>query len=68
MYALMEKFRARLAMWLYMGTRITDGSKKLLENTLSLIRLDDRQIATSFYGKRQEGVGRIGVCSYSQIY
>lgn len=35
-----------------MGIKIIDKSKKLLRNTLSLIKLDDKRITTGFYNKR----------------
>lgn len=37
-----------------MGIKIASKSKKALRFTLSLTRLDDREIGTCFYGKRQK--------------
>lgn len=48
----MAKVAGRLATWPYIGIKIAGGSKELLNNTLSLVGLDDREIATGFYGKR----------------
>lgn len=35
-----------------MGIKIAGKSKKLLRNTLSLTKLDDKRIVTDFYSKK----------------
>lgn len=49
----MAKFGKRLATWLCIGIGMTNGSKEYLRDILSLVKLDNRGIATSFYSKRQ---------------
>lgn len=36
-----------------MSTRISGKNKKLLRNTLFLVKLDDREIVTGFYNEKQ---------------
>ena len=49
----MAKFGGRLVMWLFVGIKMADGSKKLSSDTLFLTESDNKGIATSFYSKRQ---------------
>lgn len=47
----MIKVRRWLVTWPYMDTIITATSKELSKDTLSIVELDDRGIATGFYDK-----------------
>lgn len=37
-----------------MGIKITNKSKKLLTNLLSLVKSNNKEIATSFYSEKQK--------------
>lgn len=56
----MIKFRWRLATWLFMGTEMADGNKKLSIDALYLVESNDRGIATDFYNTRWGYSERIG--------
>lgn len=43
-----------------MDTKIASRSKKLLRDILSLVKSDNRRMATSFYIKKQKRGGKIG--------
>lgn len=51
-YIWMAKVREKLAIWLYMSIKIACRTKKLLKNTLSLAKSNNKRIGTSFYGKK----------------
>lgn len=61
MYIWIVKVGEKLATWLYIDTGMAGRIKKLSRNTLSLVELDDKRIAISFYNKRRECSKRIGL-------
>lgn len=54
--------------WLFVGIKMVDGSKKLSSDTLFLMGSDDKGITTSFYSKRQRRDRRMEFYSNSSLY
>lgn len=48
-YIWIAKFGWKLTMWLYISIKMANQDKKLLRNTLSLAKLDDKRILVDFY-------------------